>query len=311
VRTVSIRLTFWGVRGSIPVPGPTTVKYGGNTSCLELRFGTEDRLIIIDLGSGIRELAGLVMKKDLPRGPIKTKVFLTHTHYDHIMGFPFFTPIFIPGTELDIYGPVTYEEDTLDKIVGDQLRYRYFPVRLEELRAKIDYHQLKEGSIDLGSGLTVTTKYLNHPILVLGYKFEFQGKVLCTAYDHELFRNVFDVKPDDPGYDETAVKEGEIAAREENEKVQAFYRNADLLVHDTQYTHKEYESGKIGWGHSSFEWAINSAHRAGVKHLVLFHHEPLRSDQELEGYYAAYMKLIKGKTRMKVSIAQEGRTFEV
>ncbi len=195
--------------------------------------------------------------------------------------------------------------------MGDQLRYRYFPVRLEELRAKINYYQLKEGSLDLGGGLTVTTKYLNHPILVLGYKFEFQGKVLCTAYDHELFRNVFDVKPDDPGYDEAAVKEGEIAAREENEKVQAFYRNADLLVHDTQYTHKEYLAGKIGWGHSSFEWAINSANRAGVKHLVLFHHEPLRNDQELEGLHTAYVKAIKGKTRMQVTVAQEGKTIEV
>ena len=126
---------------------------------------------------------------------------------------------------------------------------------------------------------------------MLGYKFEYGGKVLCTAYDHEMFRNVFDVKPDDPGYDAAAVKEGEIAAREENEKVQQFFKDADILVHDTQYTHKEYLAGKIGWGHSSFEWAINSAHKAGVKHLVLFHHEPLRNDQELEGLYKAYMTL--------------------
>jgi ribonuclease BN (tRNA processing enzyme) len=299
------------VRGSIPVPGPTTVKYGGNTSCLELRFGKEDRLIIMDFGSGIRELATVIMKKDLPRGPIKTSVFLTHTHSDHIMGFPFFTPLFIRGTELDIYGPVTYEEETLSKIFGDQLQYRYFPIRLEELQAKINYQPLKEGSQDLGGGLKVTTKYLNHPILVLGYKFEFEGKVLCTAYDHEMYQNVFDAKPEDPGYDKAAVTEGEIAAREENEKVREFYKNADLLVHDTQYTHKEYLAGKKGWGHSSFEWAINSAHKAGVKHLVLFHHEPLRTDQELEGHYKAYMSLIRGRTRMKVSIAQEGKTIEV
>ena len=308
---MAIRLTFWGVRGSIPVPGPTTVKYGGNTSCLELRFGDEDRLVIIDIGSGIRELAGHVMKKDMPRGPIKTKIFLTHTHYDHIMGFPFFAPIFIPGTELDVYGPVTYEEDTLDKIVGDQLRYRYFPVRLEELRAKINYFQLKEGSMDLGGGLRVTTKYLNHPILVLGYRFEYLGKVFCTAYDHEMFRNVFDVKPEDPGYDPAAVKEGEIAAREENDKVQQFFKGADLLVHDSQYTHKEYVASKLGWGHSSFEWAINSAHKAGVKHLALFHHDPLRSDTEFDTLLQRYKASVKGKTEMEISLAQEGKTIEI
>ena len=308
---MSIRLTFWGVRGSIPVPGPSTVKYGGNTACLELRFGSKDRLIVIDAGSGIRELGGSIVKRDLPKGPLNTKIFLTHTHWDHIMGFPFFTPIFIPGTQIQIYGPVTYEEDTLDRIVGDQLQYRYFPVRVEELRANIEYFPLKEGSIDLGDGLSVTTKYLNHPILVLGYRFQYEGKILCTAYDHEMFNNVFDAKPEDPGYDPAAVKEGALAAQEENEKVSAFYAGADLLVHDTQYTHKEYVSGKKGWGHSSFEWAINSAHKAGVKHLVLFHHEPVRCDQELDALHQAYLKSIRGKTNMKVSLAQEGRTFEV
>jgi phosphoribosyl 1,2-cyclic phosphodiesterase len=307
---VSIRVRFWGVRGSVPCPGPATVKFGGNTSCLELRFGEEDRLIVIDAGTGIRELAGHIMKNDLPRGPIKTDLFLTHTHWDHIMGFPFFIPLFIPNTELKVFGPVTYEEDTLDKIVGGMLSYRYWPVRLTELAAKIEYQNLKEGSRDLGGGVWLTTKYLNHPILVLGYRFEYRGKVLCTAYDTEPFRNVFDVSPDDPSYDEEAVKEGENAAQEENEKVVSFIRGADVLIHDAQYTHKEYISSKLGWGHSSFEYAVNAAHKAGVKKLLLFHHDPDRSDAELERIEDRIRRSIAGKSTMEVMIAREGLTVE-
>ncbi len=308
---MSIRVTFWGVRGSIPTPGPKTVKYGGNTACIELRFGAEDRLIIIDAGSGIRELAGAILAKDLKKGPIRTKIFLTHTHWDHIMGFPFFTPNFIRGTQLEVYGPVSFEDDPLENVVGGQLTYRYFPVNKEQLEADIKYFRLKEAEQDLGAGVKLTTKYLNHPITVLGYKFEYEGKIFCTAYDHEPYRNIFDVSPDDPSYDAAAVKEGALAAQEENEKVQAFFAGADLLVHDAQYTQKEYDTGKQGWGHSSFEWAIKSAHKARVKHLVLFHHEPLRTDEELERLYNGYMAQIKGKTKTKVSLAQEGVTIEV
>ncbi|MEE8591193.1 MAG: MBL fold metallo-hydrolase, partial [Spirochaetia bacterium] len=290
--------------------GPETVKYGGNTSCLELRFGEEDRLIVIDAGTGIRELAGHIMKNDLPKGPIKTELFLTHTHWDHIMGFPFFIPIFVPNTELKVFGPVTYEEDTLDKIVGGMLTYRYWPVRLTELAAKIEYFNLKEGSQDLGGGLWLTTKYLNHPILVLGYRFEYRGKVFCTAYDTEPFCNVFDVSPDDPSYDEEAVKEGAMAAQEENDKVVSFFKGADILIHDSQYTHKEYISSKLGWGHSSFEHSVNVAHKAGVKKLLLFHHDPDRSDAELELIEKKIQAAAGGKTSMEVMIAREGMTVE-
>jgi ribonuclease BN (tRNA processing enzyme) len=286
------------------------VKYGGNTSCLELRFGEEDRLIVIDAGTGIRELAGHIMKNDLPKGPIKTELFLTHTHWDHIMGFPFFIPIFVPNTELKVFGPVTYEEDTLDKIVGGMLTYRYWPVRLTELAAKIEYFNLKEGSQDLGGGLWLTTKYLNHPILVLGYRFEYRGKVFCTAYDTEPFCNVFDVSPDDPSYDEEAVKEGAMAAQEENDKVVSFFKGADILIHDSQYTHKEYISSKLGWGHSSFEHSVNVAHKAGVKKLLLFHHDPDRSDAELELIEKKIQAAAGGKTSMEVMIAREGMTVE-
>ena len=310
---MSIRVRFWGVRGSVPCPGPKTVKYGGNTSCLELRFGEEERLVVIDAGTGIRELAGHIMKSDLPRGPIKTELFLTHTHWDHIMGFPFFIPLFIPNTELKVFGPVSFEDDPLSKIFGDMLRYRYWPVRLEELAAQIEYSDLKEGTMDLGGGLWVTTKYLNHPVLVLGYRFEYRGKVFCTAYDTEPFRNLFDVGPDDPSYDEEAVREGALAAEEENEKVVAFFKGADILIHDSQYTHKEYvnpKSPKLGWGHSSFEHAVNVAHKAGVKKLLLFHHDPDRSDAELDLLESRIRKSISGKSNVTVMMAREGLTVE-
>ncbi len=277
-----MKIRFWGVRGSIPCPGPHTVKYGGNTLCLELRFKDPDRLIIIDAGSGIRELGNYMMAHDLPKGPIETEIFLTHTHWDHIMGLPFFTPIYIPGTKLKIYGPVTYEDDTLKDVVGGQLTYRYFPVRQTELAAEIKYIDLKEGRLDLGDGIIFKTKYLNHPLLCLGYRFEYRGKVLCTAYDTEPFQNIFCTDPDDPAYDEAMAREGEQVAREENQQVEEFFAGVDLLIHDAQYTQEEYESSRVGRGHSSIEHAIAVAKRSRVKRLALFHHEPVKTDKEID-----------------------------
>ena len=308
---MSMRIRFWGVRGSIPCPGPTTVEYGGNTACLELRFGEEGRLVIIDAGSGIRALGNYMMQHDLPKGPIDTTIFMTHTHWDHIMGFPFFTPIFIPGTKLNIYGPVTYEDEGLDRIIGDQLSYRYFPIKHSELAAEIIYHPLKECTMDLGDGISVTTKYLNHPILCLGYRFEYEGKTFCTAYDTEPFRNVFPTDPDDLDYDPVAAEEGDRAAREENEKVLQFFRGVDVLVHDSQYTYEEYIPSKLGWGHSPFEYVINSAHKAEVKQLYLFHHDPLRTDKQLTALGDQFQEKVSGRTELEVHIAREGSEIEI
>ncbi len=306
-----MKIRPWGVRGSIPCPGPETVHFGGNTACIEIRYGPDDQLIIIDAGSGIRKLGEFVMKNDLPKGPIKTKIFFSHTHWDHIMGFPFFIPIFVPGTEIDIYGPVTYEDEGLEEIIGGQLRYRYFPVKHSELSASISYHPLRERSLDLGGGMKLTTKYLNHPILCLGYRFEHEGKVFCTAYDTEPFRNVFPTDPSDPSYDEEAAIEGEAAAKEENEKILHFFKGADLLIHDSQYTHKEYVSSKLGWGHTTFEYAVNAAHKAKVKKLLLFHHDPNRSDDELRSLLDTYRARLKGKSSLEIEIAREGVVWEV
>ena len=283
-----MKIRFWGVRGSIPCPGPDTMKYGGNTACIELRFENPERLIIIDAGSGIRQLGDYIVANDLPKGPIRAEIFLTHTHWDHILGFPFFTPIYIPGTKLKVYGPSTFEEDSLADVVGGQLVYRYFPVRQAELASDIEYLDLKEVRLDLGDGITVVTKYLNHPVSCLGYRFESKGKVFCTAYDTEPFRNVFCTDPDDPSYDEAMAREGEQVAAEQNQRIEEFMKNADFIVHDAQYTRGEYESSRLGWGHSTFEQAIAMVKRAGVKRMALFHHDPVRTDAQIDALSVKY-----------------------
>lgn len=281
------------------------MKYGGNTACLEIRFPDIDRVIIIDAGSGIRELGNFMMQHDLPKGPIRTEIFLSHTHWDHIMGFPFFTPIYIPGTKVKVYGPVSYEEDTLEKIVGGQLTYRYFPVREKELSASITYVDLKEGQFDLGDGIKLSTKYLNHPILCLGYRFEYQGKVLCTAYDTEPFHNLFITDPAHPSYDEIMALEGEQVAQEQNEVLENFVAGADLLIHDCQYSADEYEAGKKGWGHSYFEYVCPMAIRCNVKSLALFHHDPMRSDEQLDKFAETYCRKPE-KDGTSIFFAREG-----
>ncbi len=305
-----IKVKFYGVRGSIPTPGPHTMKYGGNTACIELRFPEVGRHIIIDAGSGIRELANYMLANDLPKGPIATQIYLTHTHWDHIMGFPFFIPAYIPGTDIKVFGPVTYEDETLEEVVGGQMKYRYFPVNMGELLAKIEYVRLKEDPhIDLGDGIILSTKIINHPITALGYRFTFRGSIFCTAYDTEPFRNLFVTDPEDPSYDEFMAVEGENAAREQNSVLEEFFAGADLLVHDAQYTQAEYLNGKIGWGHTSIEEAIAAADRAGVKKMALFHHDPERSDDELDKMSEKYCQ--PDREGAQLFYAREGIEIEI
>ena len=307
---MSIDIKFWGVRGSIPSPGERTVKYGGNTACVELRFRDSQRIIIIDAGSGIRELGDHLLIHDHRRGPVEADLFFTHTHIDHIIGFPFFAPLYVQGTKLRIYGPATYDEDPLEKVIASQMSYHYFPVRLSEVAAEMVYHDLKEGHFDLGDGIEVTTRYLNHPLLCLGYRFEYRGWIVCTAYDTEPFRNLFAEASSSSGSDDRTANEGQIVADRENSRLEEFFTGADLLIYDAQYLQKEYESCRLGWGHTAVEYAIAAARRACVKRLILFHHDPGRTDAEIDALVSVYCRRDHSRGP-EILFAREGMQIEI
>ena len=277
---------FWGVRGSMPCPGPETVAYGGNTSCLEIRAGK--RLLIVDLGTGIRPLGDRLMSKDYWDGPVEADIFVTHTHWDHIMGFPMFTPIFSKDTKLFVRGPVSSDEDDLGSIIDAHFSHRYWPVKQSELAATIEFDEIKAGEIDLGDGILIKSEYLNHPLPCLGFRFEFEGKSVVTIFDHEPY-------PDE----------------KENEKVLKFIENADVLIHDSQYTAEEFKN-RAGWGHSSFEWVFESAVKAKIKNLIFFHHDPNRSDRQLKKLEKQFRcRAAKTKTGIKTAVAWEGLVLDI
>lgn len=189
--------------------------------------------------------------------------------------------------------------------MGDLLRYRYFPVMHSDLAADIEYIPLNECEMDLGDGINLKTKYLNHPLLCLGYRFEFKGKVLCTAYDTEPFRNLFPTDKHYSDYNAFPDEMDEETAKEANERLLKFYKDSDILIHDCQYTREEYFSAKIGWGHSFFEYAIDSAIQANVKKLILFHHDPSRKDSELLALEKHYRHRLEGQYALEIETARE------
>jgi phosphoribosyl 1,2-cyclic phosphodiesterase len=300
-----LSVRFWGVRGSIPCPGPDTVIYGGNTSCLEIR--ADEKLVVVDFGTGVRSLGEWIMANDFKKNKkIDADIFVTHTHWDHILGFPMFSPLYVSGAKLRVTGPVSVENDSLESIIVNQMSYKYWPVRAGELSAQIEYKQIRETEIDLGDGLCVKSKFLNHPVLCLGYRFEYHGKSIVLVFDHEPFYNLFPTNPADANYDEQAAKEGEAAANEENEKIKQFVKNADILVHDAQYTDEEY-SKHIGWGHASFNHAVKTAADGGVKKLVFYHHEPAHTDAQLKEIEKKYRK---NKTGIEILMSKEGMVVQ-
>jgi phosphoribosyl 1,2-cyclic phosphodiesterase len=294
-----MKVKFWGVRGSIPCPGPSTQKFGGNTTCLQILGGSDT--IIVDAGTGIRELGHELMKKS----PVRVHLLVTHTHWDHIQGFPFFSPIYHPGNEIFIYGPRTLEK-TLEEAILFQMQYTYFPVRGVELAALVKFTQLDEQSFTLGD-VRVTTKSMNHPIRVLAYKFEKGGRTALYTGDNEPY---YDVMLDRAGRLDGGIHRRAEFIEECNQQVQAFCAGSDLLIADCQYTDDEYAT-KRGWGHSSVSHVVDLATAARVKRVALFHHEPTHDDHALEAIERNARAVAKRSKGLHLFLAREGMTVDV
>lgn len=269
-----MKVRFWGVRGSIPAPGPRTQRYGGNTTCIEVRTD-EGALIILDAGTGIFPLAQELLKQM----PVQANLFITHTHWDHIQGLPFFTPLYIPGNSVRIHGGYdVVSRRGIEQIMEVQLQYSYFPVREAEMKARIDYRTIAIGESVTVDDAVVTPLLLNHPVVNFGYRIDCNGKSVFFTGDHEPWPNIYD--PDDEDH-----AEFQQMINLQQMQLDRALAGLDLMIADSSYTTAEYAS-KIGWGHGTFDSSIAWAQRLGVKRLACTHHEPTRSDEELELAFA-------------------------
>lgn len=256
-----MQVTFWGVRGSIATSGPRFAGIGGNTTCVEITH--RGARLILDAGTGLRGLGDKLLAESRALGrPVQATFLFSHTHWDHIQGFPFFAPAFVPGTELSLYGPRT-EEGDLEAALDRQMRPPSFPVPLAAMGAHKRFGAIEPGqTVEIGP-FEVTARLLDHPQGVLGYRIEAGGKAVCFATDTEQ-QSYAEI---DPGLLELA-------------------RNADLLIHDAQYTEPQYrgEAGpkREGWGHSTYVAACQVAAAAEAKRLALFHHDPGHEDPTVE-----------------------------
>lgn len=274
--TFSIR--FWGVRGSIAAPGPETAAVGGNTSCVEVTCGASR--FILDSGTGIRALGDALMKQ----GPVEATLLLSHHHWDHIQGLPFFTPIYLPTTKLTVVGPQTDRLSNID-VLEHQMSSPVFPVRLEELPCALETREVMAGdTLDVG-GARIRVAKANHPGGSLAYRIDYAGRSVVYATDTEHYSCV------DPA-------------------LRALALGADVLIYDSQYTPAEYRGecgpSKVGWGHSTYEDGAKLAHAADVGQYVLFHHDPRRNDEQVAHVERLAQSLFAGSVA-----AREGMVIEL
>ncbi len=294
----STRLRFWGVRGSIPVPGSSTVRYGGNTSCIEFR--AEGEIIILDAGSGLR-LLGNSLEQEFGPKPIKLTLLITHTHWDHIQGLPFFLPAYKEKNSLRVLG---YEgaRKGLAAILAGQMETSFFPVSLRDMPSAIEIEELKEMEFEIGK-VKVRARFVNHPGICAGYRLETSSGSVAYLPDNEPYDTL---KASHADGGSAAVDEARAYAISERAKLVRFLRKVDVLIIDAQYTDDEYVS-KIGWGHGSLSSVVSLALDADVRKLFLFHHDPEHSDAKLDEIVEGARTLVleSGKA-MEVDAAREG-----
>jgi phosphoribosyl 1,2-cyclic phosphodiesterase len=276
-----MKVKFWGVRGSVPIPGPATARYGGNTPCVEISTGNGE-CIILDAGTGLRALGVDLISRGGELPPIN--LFITHTHWDHIQGFPFFAPCYMPRAAINVRGPVHFREGrTLQHVFDLQMQYEFFPVSNDQLAADIGYETLAETTLLLGA-VNIASQFMNHSIQSLGYRLTEQGATVVYTGDHEPYYDVFTDDAPAGGEKDDDLLFGDVAAivQGATDRFLEFIRGADLLIVDCQYTPLEYPSKKRTWGHSSWDFCLDWMHRANIRQMALTHHDPLRTDEALD-----------------------------
>lgn len=272
-------IRFWGVRGSVPSPGPETAAVGGNTSCVEVVAG--DTRIVLDAGTGLRRLGNALLAKG---APVEATVLLSHVHWDHIQGIPFFAPVYVPGSKLRFVAGAS--SMPLREALHAQMRKPHFPVDMDDLPSRLAFDDVRDRArFDVGE-VHVTTARANHPDAVYAYRLEHQGRAIVYATDTEHYSCV------DPRLVQLAA-------------------GADVLIYDAQYLPDEYAGlrgpTRVGWGHSTWEAGVALARAAGVKQLVLFHHDPMRTDEGVaaieETTRGAFANTIAAREGLEISVA--------
>ncbi|MDB6154705.1 MAG: hypothetical protein JWL90_3158 [Chthoniobacteraceae bacterium] len=292
---------FWGVRGSIPTPGHQTATFGGNTSCVEVRVG--DNVIILDAGSGIR-LLGQSLMKEFRDKPLNITMLVTHTHWDHIQGFPFFIPAYSPKVSVRVLG---YEGAVhgLRGALFEQMQSAFFPVALHQMASHVTFEELDDLQFKLGS-VRVSAIFANHPGICLGYRLSTPAGDVVYMPDHEAYERHEVERQKVSG--ETS-EQGLDYARRQDEKVIEFIRGADVMIADSQYDAAEYPA-RLGWGHTCADDTVQNAILGGVKQLFLFHHDPDHHDKKIESMVErAQARVTEQHSTLSVAAAREGAEY--